>query len=103
MSKINMKKATVLLTCIFCVSIIWAQKGDFLNNLSYYIENTAVFEQGQEEGRAFRIPEQNILLNGNWKFFYSDVTKGIPTNFFKSDFDDSEWDQINVPSNWDGR
>ncbi|WP_167618189.1 glycoside hydrolase family 2 TIM barrel-domain containing protein [Maribellus sediminis] len=96
-----MNKILILLACTFCVTSVWAQKGDFLNNLSYYIENTEVFEQGQEEGRAFHIPEQNILLNGSWKFFYSDVTEGIPTDFFETEFDDSGWDQIDVPSNWE--
>lgn len=78
-----------------------AQNGNFLDRLSNYIENTKVYEQGQEEARAHYIPSQSILLNGDWKFFYSDLPENIPSNFYDLDFDDSTWDQIPVPSNWE--
>jgi len=96
-----MKKQSILIACIFNLTIGLAQDGGFLNNLSHYIENTGVFEQGQEEARAFHIPDKNILLNGNWKFYYNDVPQGIPLDFYKTEFDDSKWDQIHVPSNWE--
>ena len=96
-----MKKPIILIAYVFYLYGGWAQDGGFLNNLSNYIENTEVYEQGQEEARAFHIPQKNILLNGSWKFYYSNVPEGIPSDFFKMDFDDSEWDQIDVPSNWE--
>jgi len=96
-----MRKITLLIVCIFNLTGSWAQVGGFLDNLSYYIENTKVFEKGQEEARAFHIPEQNIILNGNWKFFYSNTPEGIPNDFYKVDFDDTDWNIIEVPSNWE--
>ncbi len=94
-------KLIILIICLFNLTLVNAQEGGFLKNLSHYIENTDVFEKGQEEARAFHIPDQSILLNGNWKFYYSDVPEGIPSDFFKTDFNDNVWNKITVPSNWE--
>ena len=72
-----------------------------MEDLSYYVENLSVFELNQEEGRAFHIPETNVSLNGNWKFFYSDNPAGIPGDFYRKDFNDRKWTEIEVPSNWE--
>lgn len=40
------------------------------------------------------------LLNGNWKFNWSENPAGRPVDFYKQDFDDSAWKTIPVPSNW---
>jgi beta-galactosidase len=94
---------TSTLTIFFClmVSLLFAQKQGFMGNLSNYIENLNVYEEGQEEPRAFYIPETHLSLNGKWKFHYSEVPEKIPANFFQTNFDDSEWDKIKVPSNWE--
>lgn len=78
-----------------------AEEAGFLSRLSDYIENTRVFESGQEPGRAFHVPEAHLSLNGPWRFFYSDVPEGVPNGFFREDFDDGDWDRIAVPSNWE--
>ncbi len=41
------------------------------------------------------------LLNGDWKFFYSGSPEERPAGFYKTDFDDSAWGVISVPSNWE--
>jgi beta-galactosidase len=40
-------------------------------------------------------------LNGTWQFYYADSVQARPTNFHKADFDTSQWDTIQVPSNWE--
>lgn len=40
------------------------------------------------------------LLNGDWKFNWSENSTQRPANFFETRFDDSEWKTIPVPSNW---
>lgn len=40
------------------------------------------------------------LLNGTWKFFYSQNPEDVPDGFFKDTFDDGCWDDINVPGCW---
>lgn len=42
-----------------------------------------------------------VSLNGTWRFYYADSVQARPTNFHKSDFDTSGWDDIEVPSNWE--
>lgn len=40
-------------------------------------------------------------LNGNWKFNWVPKPADRPMEFFATDFDDSDWDSIEVPSNWE--
>ena len=94
----------IFLSCCFLFFLyhtVSAQKTGFLNNLPGYIENTSVFELNQEEGRAYYIPEKNLLLNGRWKFFYSETPDGIPQDFYSEKFNDAKWSSIDVPGNWE--
>ena len=40
-------------------------------------------------------------LNGKWKFNWVPSYKKRPMNFYKTDFDDSAWGEIDVPANWE--
>jgi beta-galactosidase len=40
------------------------------------------------------------VLNGNWKFHWSPDPASRPVEFYKTDYDISDWDTIPVPSNW---
>ncbi len=50
---------------------VQAQDRPYMEDLPYYVENLEVFGCGQEEGRAFHLPENSISLNGKWKFLYA--------------------------------
>jgi beta-galactosidase len=78
-------------------------------------ENEQVFRINKEEPHATKIPfpsaEEALtkprlespysqLLNGNWKFHHVGHPKDRPQDFYKIDFDTSEWKNISVPSNW---
>ncbi|MBP3832799.1 MAG: DUF4981 domain-containing protein [Bacteroidaceae bacterium] len=89
-----------LLLAVCCSNTMQAQQG-FLNNIYSRIENTQVFEQGQEEGHAYYIPKNNLSLNGKWKFYFADVPEDIPQQFFQTNYNDSKWNLIDVPSNWE--
>ncbi|MDQ6844502.1 MAG: glycoside hydrolase family 2, partial [Bacteroidota bacterium] len=39
-------------------------------------------------------------LNGAWKFNYVDWPQKRPVDFYKTGYDVSNWNEINVPSNW---
>ncbi|HUY01357.1 MAG TPA: glycoside hydrolase family 2 TIM barrel-domain containing protein [Candidatus Deferrimicrobium sp.] len=50
------------------------------------------------------IPEKSkfyIGLNGNWKFHWVKRPADRPIDFWKLDYDDSNWKEISVPSNWE--
>ena len=40
-------------------------------------------------------------LDGTWAFHYVPNANERPTDFFRTDFDDSGWDSIPVPGNWE--
>ncbi len=42
-----------------------------------------------------------ISLSGKWRFHWAASPEQRPATFFVSKFDDSQWDEIPVPSNWE--
>ena len=40
-------------------------------------------------------------LNGDWKFHWGDSPSKAPVDFYKSDYDASNWKTIKVPANWE--
>lgn len=41
------------------------------------------------------------LLNGNWKFLYATSPEEFTEEFYKVDYDISNWDELTVPSHWE--
>ena len=73
----------------------------YMDRLYDYLENTSVYEEGQEEGHAFWLPEHSLSLNGQWKFFFAETPEEVPTKFFSPDYNVKRWENIEVPSNWE--
>ncbi len=48
----------------------------------------------------FESSQYNKSLNGNWKFNWVKKPSERPMDFYKENYDDSLWDEIPVPSNW---
>ncbi|TFG05834.1 DUF4981 domain-containing protein [Candidatus Thorarchaeota archaeon] len=76
-------------------------------------ENEQVIGQNKENGHSILVSyrsknsmlagEQSpyyLSLNGEWKFSWVKQPGERPTGFQELDFDDSAWDSIEVPSNW---
>lgn len=49
----------------------------------------------------FKTSDYYKCLNGKWAFSYSEDFKTLPANFQDPSLDDSSWDRIDVPSNWE--
>ncbi|HEY5344787.1 MAG TPA: glycoside hydrolase family 2 TIM barrel-domain containing protein [Verrucomicrobiae bacterium] len=79
-------------------------------------ENEQILHLNTEPPRATFIPFATVAealnndftnspfyfsLNGEWKFGWSPKPELRPTNFFETNFDDSTWTNIAVPSNWE--
>jgi beta-galactosidase/beta-glucuronidase len=78
-------------------------------------ENPAVLERNQLEPHVPLIPFQTVeeaihkeeqsssfyaSLNGTWKFNWSETPEEAPANFFQTGYNVSNWDDLEVPSNW---
>ena len=79
-------------------------------------ENPEIYSRNKEQPRAAFIPfgtkEQVVQnnaesspfytsLNGKWKFHIENQPANRPFNFYKTDYDDTDWKSIDVPSNWE--
>ena len=51
--------------------------------------------------RDFSSSENYQLLNGNWKFLYTDSYLEVPASVTDPATDDSSWNEIKVPGNWE--
>ncbi|MBD0831605.1 glycoside hydrolase family 2 TIM barrel-domain containing protein [Aestuariibaculum sediminum] len=80
------------------------------------LENPAVTEINKLPARASFFPYRSIelaqenelskadnylLLNGIWKFNYSESPEQRPKDFYKEEFNTSGWSNIKVPGNWE--
>ena len=80
------------------------------------LENPKMFNQNKEKPHATFHPFNNmdeviinkkdnspnfLSLNGSWKFSWVRDPSKRPVDFFGVNFDDSAWDNIPVPSNWE--
>lgn len=86
-------------------------------------ENEKIIGINKEPGHATMIPYANLtemtgdpayrrpwertnssrymLLNGKWKFNWVKSPEERPTDFYKTNYNVSSWDEITVPSNWE--
>ena len=78
-------------------------------------EDSTVFSRNQVEPHTTLIPFKTkkqaleldrqespsyFTLNGSWKFNWSQNPAQSPDDFYKLDYNVSDWEEIKVPSNW---
>ena len=86
------------------------------NKQQFEWEDPTVFQINQEPPRAHFFPYESEALaqlndhdrsqyfqslNGNWKFNFSPNPDDRPKNFYKSNYDDTNWSDIKVPGSWE--
>jgi len=101
----TMKKLVLFLLTIVC-----------FQSYSQDWENPQIIQKNRERPRATfysfasqtKAIENNIAkgeyikcLNGKWKFSYVEKASKRPLDFYKTDKDHSNWDEIPVPGNWE--
>ena len=83
------------------------------NNIPNW-ENSKIFSIGKEAAHSTLIPFKSLeealgkwedssyfrSLNGNWKFNWVRSPEERPKDFYKEDFRVDDWEEIDVPSNW---
>lgn len=85
------------------------------NGYPEWNNNPEIFELNRLDAHASMIPYSNLTqalvgdkeaspyyktLNGIWKFSFSETPDLRVVNFYKADFDSSNWATIPVPSHW---
>ena len=78
-----------------------------------YWEDPTIFKENKEDAHSLAHPYDNFkqavygeempykkTLNGQWKFYWQMGVDTLPGEFSKPEFDDSGWDEIDVPSVW---
>ncbi|OYX84764.1 MAG: beta-galactosidase [Flavobacteriales bacterium 32-34-25] len=103
-----MKNVVLSLALFLSLQINFAQTNEW--------ENPQVLDRGKESGRSSFLlfsneaelktnnPQKSELyqsLNGNWKFNIVKNPSQRPMDFFATNLDDSNWKNIQVPSNWE--
>jgi len=102
-----MLKIFFLLMIVLLTFMVTAQQNDW--------ENPEIIQINKEPPRSTLIPYENEktaikadrysskylkMLNDSWKFNWCEKPEDRPQNFYTTNYDDSNWDEIPVPSNW---
>ena len=81
-----------------------------------WLQDPAVFSVGQRSPHCFLMPFDNLeeaqrrsfqhskfyhSLNGQWKFKWEKNKNDLPLGFSNLGFDTEDWDDIQVPTNWE--
>jgi beta-galactosidase len=53
------------------------------------------------QSRNKELSSYYLSLNGKWKFKWVEKPADTVAGFYREDFDDSAWDNFNVPANWE--
>ena len=69
-------------------------------NLEAWRDHTIVERNREQPRAAFKTTYQQSL-NGDWLFHFSTSPSKRPVNFYKRDYDTSDWASIPVPANWE--
>ncbi|QOG04721.1 glycoside hydrolase family 2 TIM barrel-domain containing protein [Flavobacterium sp. MDT1-60] len=103
-----MKKIVLALTLFLSLQNNYAQNNEW--------ENPQILDRGKEEGRSSFLLFSNEAelkgnnsqkselyqsLNGDWKFNIVKNPSQRPMDFYAVNLDDSNWKNIQVPSNWE--
>lgn len=78
-----------------------------------YWENPYIIKENKEDGHNTVLPRPSVKaaidgeeaplrvsLNGTWKFYWQQGVDSLRTDYYADGYDDSDWDDIEVPSLW---
>lgn len=101
---------------IFCLTLLFAHLAFAQQQLPSELQTPEVVSLNRMPMRASAFAYENrelaakrskeksnyfISLNGSWKFNWVQDPRQRPTDFYKTDFNDSKWDNFKVPANWE--
>jgi len=101
-----MKKTTAIIAAVVS-PLLWCAAAEPWMSPAHFNEGTvpyhASFKSYPTPDDALRGGDSpsTMSLDGEWRFHWSQSPDGAPAGFEAVDFDDSGWDTIAVPSNWE--
>lgn len=100
-----MRKLLMLSMVLMAQASVWAQTfsewhdmdvngvNRMQNHTSFFAyDNSSLAIQGEKEKS-----DRFLSLHGDWQFKWVESVSQRPTDFFKTDYDDSGWDKMSVP------
>lgn len=111
-----MKKTIKYLFVTLTIFTLFSFFGFCQKNFPADLENPAIFNRNKEIPHATLLPFSSqkeainnnrqsspwyYSLNGTWKFNWVNKPSERPKDFYKPDFDVSNWNNIPVPANWE--
>lgn len=107
-------KNRIVLLCLLavCGTTVFGQEETSRNDW----ENPELFQINREPARAAFLPYADeasaisdnyasspwyFSLNGKWKFLWSPTPDQRPKDFYKQDYNITNWKELQVPSNWE--
>lgn len=94
-----MKLKPIYFLLIICLTGLKAQQPDW--------ENQHILQINREPARGGFFSyksnpgDEQVSLNGSWKFHWTPTPEGRVAGFYKTDFNDKTWRNFNVPANWE--
>lgn len=111
-----MKKTTFLIATLLSGVASFAQKPDPVTDVWHYVENIEVIGDNKEAAHASFVSAGSVeealmmknegaqfrqSLDGSWKFKWVKSPNDRPVTFMNPKENVDNWDNINVPSNWE--
>lgn len=75
-----------------------------VNQVNRLPMHSAFFPYSNEKGAEISCPKQQpnyLSLHGDWKFNWVKNANERPTDFYQVNLDDSSWDTMSIPGNWE--
>ena len=94
----NMKRAIVIITSLLALQA-YGQPHDWENPAVLGIHKLPYHATLQLPSREKECKEI-ISLDGQWLFHWSPTPESRPADFYREDYDVSQWGKITVPGNW---
>ena len=111
LAKFGMKKFNLLVSCLSFLTIgglsqlhahkiFIEEQTIYSDNSQHDWENGFVVGINKEEPHTTMSGLTEKVIDGRWKFQFCEDISMVPEDFHAIDFNDSDWDTINVPGTW---
>ena len=95
-----MKGFLIAALCVCCAMTGWAQAAHDWENPAVLGINKLPYHATLQLPSKWDDCKEIVSLDGQWKFHWSKDPDSRPADFYRNDYDVSEWATIKVPGNW---